>query len=62
MAFLNLFIAWFWVEFRIKCIEISAVQMILNDTKTFTETLIVDDFTFSQKADGIADIRIFVYG
>lgn len=35
------------VKFRIDCIEILAVQMILNNPQRFTETLIVYDFPFS---------------
>ena len=47
------------VEFRIECVEVLAVQFILNDSKTFTETLIMDDFTFTEEPNRITDFRIF---
>ena len=34
------------VEFRIKSIEVAAVEFFLYDSEALTETLIVDDFAF----------------
>lgn len=50
---------WIFVKFRIECIEIFAVQMFLDNSKTFTESLVMYDLTLSQKTDRIADFRIF---
>ena len=35
------------VEFRIDCVEVFGVEIILNDSQTFTETLIVHDFALT---------------
>ncbi len=47
------------IEFRIECVEILTVKFILNNSQTFTETLIMNNFTFTEEADWIADFRIF---
>ena len=36
----------FHIKFRIERIEVFAVQMILNDSETFTESLIMNNLTF----------------
>lgn len=48
-----------WVEFRIDCVEVLAVKMILDNSQAFTETLVVNDFPLTKKTDGVADLRIF---
>lgn len=50
---------WVFVKFRVECIEIFAIQMFLDDSKTFTESLVMYDLTLSQKTDRITDFRIF---
>lgn len=47
------------VECRIQCVEVTAVQMILNVSQGFTETLEVDDLPFAQETDRITDFGIF---
>ena len=47
------------IEFRIECVEVLTVKFILNNSQTFTETLIMNNFTFTEEADWIADFRIF---
>ena len=47
------------IERRVGGIEVFGIQMILDDTQTFTETLEMNDFTFPQITNGIADLRIF---
>lgn len=49
------------VEGRIKCIEILAVQMILNIPQGFTEPLEMHDFPFTQESDRVADFRILYH-
>ena len=46
------------VEFRIDCVEVFGVKVILNDSQTFTEALIVHDFSLTQEADWVEDIRV----
>ena len=47
------------IKFRIECVEVLTVKFILNNSQTFTETLIMNNFTFTEEADWIADFRIF---
>ena len=47
------------IEFRIECVEVLTVKFILNNSQTFTETLIMNNFTFTEEADWSADFRIF---
>lgn len=47
------------IEFRIECVEVLTVKFILNNSQTFTETLIMNNFTFTEESDWIADFRIF---
>jgi len=49
------------IKGRVKGIEIPAVQMLLHIAEGFTESLEMDDFSFSQETDGIADFRILYY-
>ena len=46
------------IEFRIDCVEVFGVKVILNDSQTFTEALIVHDFSLTQEADWVEDIRV----
>ena len=46
------------IERGIEGIEILFIQIIPDDLKAFTETLIMDDLPFSQKADNIFDIGV----
>lgn len=46
------------VEFRIDCVEVFGVEVILNDSQTFAEALIVHDFALTQEADRVEDIRV----
>ena len=46
------------IKFRIKGIEILGIQFILYNTKGFTETLEVHDFTGTQEADWLADVTV----
>ncbi len=43
-----------WVE----SIEVPVVQMIRDDTETFTKTLVMDNFTRPQKADCVSHVGI----
>lgn len=47
-----------FIKRRVESIEILGVQLICNDTKTFTKTLIMNNFAFTQKLDRIADIGV----
>lgn len=47
-----------YIEFRIDGIEVFTVQMILNDSKAFTKTLIMNDFTCTQEADRFTYLRV----
>lgn len=42
----------------IKCIEVPAVQFLLGNAQQFTESLVMDHFSFPQKFDGFAYIVI----
>lgn len=46
------------VEFRIDCVEVFGVKVILNDSQPFAEALIVHDFALTQEADWVQDIRV----
>lgn len=46
------------VEFRIDCVEVFGVEIILNDSQPFAKTLIVHDFALTQEADWVEDIRV----
>lgn len=47
------------IEFRIECVEILAVKTILYDPQTFTESLVMHNFTFPKESDWISNFRIF---
>ena len=47
-----------FVKCRIKGIKVSCIQIFLSDSEAFPETLEVNNFPFSQKLDGVSDIRI----
>lgn len=49
------------VKSRIKCIEVFGIQFILGDAKRFTESLEMDDFPYTEIADGVTDIRVFYH-
>lgn len=36
-----------FVKFRVECVEVLAVQLILNDAQALAEALVVDKFTLS---------------
>ena len=40
-------------------IEVLTIQVILDDSETFAKSLVMYDFTFSEKTNRIADFRIF---
>ena len=46
------------IEFRIECVEVLTVKFILNNSQTFTETLIMNNFTFPKESDRISNFRI----
>lgn len=48
-----------FVEFGVKCIEITAVKLFLHEPEAFAESLVVDDLPLPQEADRITDLRIF---
>ena len=48
-----------FVEFGVKCIEITAVKLFLHEPEAFTESLVVDNLPLPQEADRITDLRIF---
>ena len=47
------------IKGRIECIEVLAVQIILDNPERFAESLIMDNFPLSQITDDVADIRVF---
>ena len=49
------------VKFRIKRIEVLGIQLILDDTQGFTESLEVDDFAGPQEFNRCTDIRIVLH-
>jgi len=46
------------VKFRIKCIEILGIQMILHHSQCFAESLKMYDFTLSEELDRISYIGV----
>ena len=46
------------VEFRVKGVEILAVQVVLGDAQRLAEPLEVDDFPFPQELDGVPYVRV----
>lgn len=48
-----------FVEIRVKCIEILAVQTILYQPEAFTEALVMNDFALAKIFDRITYFRIF---
>ncbi len=50
----------FPVKFRIECIKVFAVQSVLDDPETFTESLIMYDFPLAQEPDRVGYVR-FAY-
>lgn len=46
------------VELRIEGVEILAVQVILDDSEAFPESLVMGDFALAQEPDRIDDVRI----
>lgn len=55
----RLFAVWIQVEFRIDRIEILAVQVILDNSQGFAETLIMHNLPLPEELDRIADFRVF---
>lgn len=48
----------FHIEFRIDGVEVSAVQSVLHQSEGFAETLEMNDFTFSEEANRVDNIRV----
>lgn len=48
-----------FVKSRVERIEVAAVQMFLDGAEGFTKPLEMDDLTFPEEANGIADFRVF---
>ena len=46
------------IKFRVKCIEIPAVQLILGNPQTFTKPLVMDHFPGPEELNGFTDIII----
>lgn len=46
------------IEFRIECVEILTIKTILYDPQTFTESLVMHNFTFPKESDRISNFRI----
>ena len=46
---------------RIKCIEVLTVQVILHNSETFTKSLKVYDFSFTQEFDCGINIRVIFH-
>lgn len=44
--------------FRVECVEVLAVQIILDDSETFSEALEVYDLPLAQEFDRFTNIRI----
>ena len=42
----------------IACVEILAVQMVLGDTESVAEALVMDDLPLAEEFDGLADVGI----
>lgn len=49
------------VEFRVEGVEVFAVEFILDDAESFSETLEMYDFTLTQESDGGGNLWI-LYG
>lgn len=47
-----------FIEGRVEGVEVPAVQMILHDSKSFTESLEMHDLSGAEKFDGIVDVRV----
>lgn len=47
------------VKAGVKGIEVLKVQFFLHGTEGFSETLEMHNFSFSQEADGVYNIRVF---
>lgn len=48
-----------FVKFRIECVEVACVEVLLRDAERFTESLEVHNFSCAQKLDWITYFRIF---
>lgn len=48
----------FLIEFRIVCVEILGIHIVLRDAQRVAEALVVSDFTLTQEFDRIAHIGI----
>jgi hypothetical protein len=46
------------VEFRVECVKVLGIQIILNDPERFAESLEVDDFARTQEFDRFSYIGI----
>jgi|GEM_PF-3130562 hypothetical protein len=55
---LSLLLTTVTVKFRVKCVEVLGVQVILHDAQGFAESLEMYDFTFTQELDRISYIGI----
>ena len=47
------------VKLRVKCIEVFAVQIVLNDSEAFAKSLIVYDFAGAKEANRVSNFRVF---
>ncbi len=47
------------IKVLIKCVEVFAIQLILNQAKAFAESLIVNQFALAQIFDRVAHIGVF---
>ena len=49
------------IKFRVKGVEVAAVQVVLGDPQKFAEPLVVHHFAFPQEFDGFAYVLVFDY-
>ena len=49
------------IKFRVDGVEVLAVQILLDESERFTESLIMYDLAFSQETDRVEDVRVIAH-
>ena len=49
------------IKFRVDGVEVLAVQILLDESERFTESLIMYDLAFSQETDRVEDVRVVAH-
>ena len=49
------------IKFRVDGVEVLAVQILLDESERFAESLIMYDLAFSQETDRVEDVRVIAH-